>query len=189
MEEKVFSLCNRKRGYNMKHCMHCGAALPKKISGAHIECPSCNETIFRNPIPVVVALVPIAGPAGQPELLVVKRAIPPQIGKYALPGGFLDYGKDWRQHLADEVLDECNLALDPTLFRNVAVEGNDEGTRLLVFALYEEVLSPAVLDDFVPNPEVSAIGTVSDSGEQLAFPLHTIMATLYFNGAFDGDAA
>ena len=163
----------------MKHCTQCGALLGQIPARGHFDCQTCGGTIFRNPAPVVVALIPVDTGNGNTGLLVVRRSIPPKVGELALPGGFLDHGKDWRQHLADEVLQETGIVVDPELFEIQGVENNDEGTRLLIFAQYGQTIERSALENFVENDEVSELDVIEGVTE-LAFPLHTIMAALFF---------
>jgi len=68
------------------YCSYCGARFPEPLVYPR-TCPACEIEIWANPIPVSVVLVPVVD-GDRSGLLVVRRAIPPQVGKLALVGGF-----------------------------------------------------------------------------------------------------
>jgi 8-oxo-dGTP diphosphatase len=67
-------------------------------------CPACDYIYFTDPKVGVGVLV-----IHQGRILLVKRGMMPEKGKWSIPAGFLDYGED-PQHTAErEVLEETNL--------------------------------------------------------------------------------
>lgn len=48
------------------------------------------------------------------KLLLVKRIMAPEIGKWSIPAGYLDYGEDPRKTAVREVLEETNLTVEIT---------------------------------------------------------------------------
>ena len=72
------------------HCSYCGEAFP------HLpwprECPACGARSYLNPLPVVVAIVPVGN-----GLVAVRRNIEPQKGTLTLPGGYLDLKETWQE--------------------------------------------------------------------------------------------
>lgn len=149
---------------------------------------------YENPIPVAVALVPAertlvfgSGPAALPlrcfELLLVRRAIEPQIGKAALPGGYLDKMESVEAAAARELSEEAGLSLSPASARLASSSATPQN-RLLAFAEFpplSEAEASALLARFVPNGEVSEIlvgglararSAASEGPADWAFPLH-----------------
>ncbi len=151
------------------HCAWCGeryadgSAWPRR-------CGRCGNTAYRNPLPVAVALVPVAG-----GLLVVRRGIAPQIGGLALPGGFIEVGEEWRAAVARELHEETGVGVDPGAVRFFEALSSDGG-HLLIFGLCPPL---AALPPFAPNEEVRELAVLAGAAE-LAFPLHTEAARRYF---------
>jgi len=68
------------------------------------------------------------------ELLLVRRAVAPEIGRWSVPGGFLDAGEDPRAAAARETLEEANLVVD--VGDLVDVYANPSAGDATVFLLY-----------------------------------------------------
>lgn len=153
------------------HCSYCGAPFAPNQPYPR-ACTRCGNLTFRNPIPVVVALVPI-----EDGLLTVRRAIPPHIGKLALPGGFVDFLERWEDAAAREVREETGLILPPQDFSLLKVITAPDGTLLLFCRAAPQPLG--ALPPFIPNPEVSE-RVILRAAQPLAFPLHTQLAQDYF---------
>ena len=79
----------------------------------------CGFIHFEDPKVAVVAFI-----EKDDRVLLVKRAVNPERGKWALPAGFVDYGESPEAALIREVKEETNL--DVTVTRLVSVQGNQE---------------------------------------------------------------
>jgi ADP-ribose pyrophosphatase YjhB (NUDIX family) len=151
------------------HCSYCGARFPEGAAWPR-TCPVCGNRSYINPLPVAVALLPVAG-----GLLAVRRAIAPQLGALALPGGFIDVGEGWREAVARELREETGVSVDPdavTFFESLSSAGG----HLLIFGLCPPLDTVPTL---APNDEVSEL-VVLPGPSELAFPLHTQAAATYF---------
>jgi ADP-ribose pyrophosphatase YjhB (NUDIX family) len=145
-------------------------------------CASCGTTIWANPVPVCVVLVPVIDGA-RTGLLVVRRSIEPRIGKLALVGGFLEEHETWQDGGAREVREETGVAveaasLEPLWFTSTSPRPN----RVLLFSIAAPVHAHA-LAPFTPNKEVSERGLVFGPGgldDVFAFPLHAEAARRFF---------
>ncbi len=137
---------------------------------------------WANPIPVSVVLVPVISNA-QTGLLVVRRAIPPQIGKLALVGGFLEEHERWQEGGAREVREETGAIIDPTTIEPMWFTSTEpRPNRVLLFGL-AATIEAAALPPFVANAEVSERGIIfgPDGLEDIfAFPLHARAARRFF---------
>jgi ADP-ribose pyrophosphatase YjhB (NUDIX family) len=153
------------------HCSFCGTPFPVDLAWPR-HCSYCNNISYVNPLPVVVVLVPV-----DDGLLVVRRNIPPQLGKLALPGGFIDLGETWQEAGAREVYEEARLEIDPTSMREFLVRSTPEGL-LLVFGLAAP-MQGRNLPPFVANSEASE-RLVAYEPLELAFPLHYEAMRAYF---------
>jgi 8-oxo-dGTP pyrophosphatase MutT (NUDIX family) len=145
------------------HCGFCGTRFPPGLDWPR-TCPACGRTSYRNPLPVAVAVVPVAGEG----LLVVRRAIPPE--GLALPGGFVEVGESWQDAAARELAEETGVRADPARIRELRVLSAPDGT-LLVFGAVPEVGRDA-LAAFAPSPEVSGLDVLGAPSDDVVFPLH-----------------
>ena len=71
---------------------------------ARRACPVCNFVHFTDPKVGVGAMV-----LDDHKILLVKRSMRPNRGKWSLPAGYLDYGEDPKVAAEREVLEETNL--------------------------------------------------------------------------------
>ncbi len=163
------------------HCSYCGHALSNTASYPR-TCDRCGAQTWANPIPVGVALVPVAH-AGRTGLLVVRRAIEPKLGMIALVGGFLEEHESWQVGSAREVREETGVTIDPARLEPFwFVSTEPRPNRVLLFSVADAVASES-FPPFEPSPETSARGLVfgPEGLEQLfAFPLHAQAARRYF---------
>lgn len=147
------------------HCTFCGTKFVEQTSWPRF-CVSCERISYRNPIPVVVAMVPIV----EGGWLIEQRAIEPQKGKWALPGGYVNHGESWQQAISRELEEEVGLATDPSDFRLEEIVNATNG-NMLIFCSHDPV--PAKDVKFSPNEEVSAIAFADDA--ELCFSAHSEM--------------
>lgn len=105
-----------------RHCPRCGAALEPLDAGARIECERCGLRHYASSKPTASGLVVRDG-----RLLLARRAIDPDRGKWDLPGGFLEEGEDPREALRRELEEETGLEVEPVAFFDVVVDRYGEG--------------------------------------------------------------
>lgn len=155
-------------------CHFCGTSLG---DGPYPRtCAGCGAQIWANPIPVAVALVPVAG-----GLLTIRRAIPPGVGKLALPGGFVEEHETWQEGCAREVREETGVviepgSIEPFWYTSTAPKPN----RVLLFAISAP---PVEIPRFTSDAETSERGIIRGPDgldEVFAFPLHAEAARRYF---------
>lgn len=162
-------------------CSFCGAPFAPPLAYPR-RCSACGVTIWANPIPVSVALVPVRD-GGRTGLLVVRRAIQPRQGLLAIVGGFLEEHETWQQGAAREVREETGVSIDPAGLRPFWYTSTEpRPNRVLLFSVGTEIRVEA-LGAFTPSPETSERGLVygPEGLEQIfAFPLHTEAARRFF---------
>ncbi|MFJ3883383.1 NUDIX domain-containing protein [Streptomyces sp. NPDC090077] len=160
------------------HCSTCGA--PFDTDGWPRRCPACGGVTYRNPLPVAVALLPVEDAAGT-GLVVITRTIEPALGGIALPGGFMDFGEDWRTAVVRELREETGIEA-PASDVALADVLSSPGGHLLVFGL----LPPRPASSLPPSAATDETTGwhLLRSPQPLAFPLHTQAATSWFAGHY-----
>lgn len=97
---------------DMNFCPDCGGPLLRHIVGTeprnHWFCQRCQTPHHEYPRVVVTAFVSCGD-----RLLWVQRAQPPQRGKWAIPGGFLEEGETLAEGAARELHEEAGILLPP----------------------------------------------------------------------------
>ena len=116
-----------------RFCSHCGTRLrERRVEGKlRPACPACGRVVYPDPKVAVATVVTRAD-----HLLLVQRRHAPGVGRWVLPGGFLDAGEDPPDVARREVQEETGLVISVgtllDVVRNPAAEG---GASLLI--LYE----------------------------------------------------
>lgn len=129
-----------------------------------LACTRCSYVYWNNPQPVVTVLV--LSEDGK-ELLLIKRSIPPRIGFYALPGGYMDTLEGAFEATIRETKEETGYDIEIVGFHWTApVPGKNE---FLVFFLGKVVGGAA--KESVETSEVKFF-PLDALPENIAFPLH-----------------
>ena len=161
-------------------CQSCGGLVATGPDG-HKRCGQCGLDIFENPIPVVVALVPVRD-QDRIGLLVLRRGIEPGRGKLALPGGFLEM-EAWQSGLSRELEEETRLVLGPDVWSPFGFASSEpRPNRLLAFATCPAIPA-ADIPAFTPSDETEALGLVFNPDQLdalIAFPLHHAQIRAWF---------
>lgn len=115
---------------HMNYCPQCGQPLTDafRFGRERRICPACGYIHFRDPKVAAVVFIVEDG-----RVLMVRRSVDPQMGKWALPAGYIDYGEDPRDAAVREVREETGLEVRIT--RLIDVLGPDmagEGSATIV---------------------------------------------------------
>ena len=88
-------------------CPYCSGPLSKKdVEGRRRHfCSRCNQPIYENPVPATCLVVMDK----DRQILLVKRNVDPQKGKWCLPGGFLELDESPEQGALRELNEETGL--------------------------------------------------------------------------------
>ncbi|MFB7468660.1 NUDIX domain-containing protein [Streptomyces sp. NPDC056224] len=160
------------------HCSTCGTRYA--TTGWPRTCEACGATAYRNPLPVAVALLPVEDDQGT-GLVVITRSIPPALGGVALPGGFIDFGEDWRDAVVRELREETGIQA-PASEVTLADALSSPAGHLLLFGLLP--LRPAATLPASAATDETTGWHILRSPAELAFPLHTQAAAAWFAGRY-----
>jgi ADP-ribose pyrophosphatase YjhB (NUDIX family) len=113
------------------YCPRCGAPLAEGVFFGRPRrfCRYCGFIHFRDPKVAVAALV-----SDGRRVLLVRRAVPPRSGHWALPAGYMDGDELPEEALAREVKEETGLRIEVGDFQTVtplAGWGEQRGLLLL----------------------------------------------------------
>jgi ADP-ribose pyrophosphatase YjhB (NUDIX family) len=162
-------------------CNFCGVKYDEPLKYPR-QCKSCNTPVWANPIPVAVVLVQIVDGA-RTGILVVRRAIQPQLGKLGIVGGFVEEHESWQEGGARECREETGLVIDPTKLEPLYyASSSPKPNRILMFSVAPPV-DIAALPPFASSTETSERGVVfgpDGLDEVFAFSLHVDAARRYF---------
>ncbi|QPM90011.1 NUDIX hydrolase [Pseudooceanicola algae] len=89
------------------------------------------------PVPAVLAVVPRLGPDDLPEILLVRRANPPDAGLWGFPGGHLDPGEPLATAALRELCEETGVSASagPVLDALDALDRDEAGALRCHFVL------------------------------------------------------
>ncbi|MFI9588239.1 NUDIX domain-containing protein [Streptomyces sp. NPDC052236] len=136
--------------------------------------------MYRNPLPVAVALLPARDAYGT-GLVVITRTIEPQRGGVALPGGYIDHTEEWQHAVVRELAEETGIEAAREDVRLADALSSPDGYLLLFGLLPERAVSQ--LPASAPTDETVGWHLLR-APEELAFPLHTIAVRNWFAGHY-----
>ncbi len=123
-----------------QYCPHCATPLTVReiYRQQRTVCPKCGFVHFSDPKVAVIGLVTEGD-----RVLLVQRAINPEKGKWALPGGYMDAGEMPEEALKRELLEEVHLAIRVTkLLTILPMITNRAHSQGIVLAYEAEVADP-----------------------------------------------
>ncbi len=103
------------------------------IDGGHHRCVECGRVIYSDPKVAVAAIIPMDG-----GIVLLRRAIEPQIGQWSFPSGYVDRGEKLERALEREVLEECGLVVKVEWLVGVYSE---EGQAVVLVVYHADVIS------------------------------------------------
>jgi ADP-ribose pyrophosphatase YjhB (NUDIX family) len=160
------------------HCSYCGAYFLEQENFPR-TCVICKNITYSNPSPVSVTMIRVLKREYDYGLglLIVQRAKAPQIGEWALPGGYLVTGESWQEGSVREIKEEVGISLDPEGIKCYDVVNSSTTNNLLIFSTYNKIVLFEEID-FKINDEVSDID-ICFLPSELAFPTHTEYLSKY----------
>ena len=110
-------------------CPRCGAALTRaeRFGQLRPTCPACGYVHFFDSKVAAAVFVEDGG-----RILLVKRGVDPEQGKWALPAGFIDAGEDPRHAAVREVAEETGLEVRVTRLVDVFHSTRRPGASIII---------------------------------------------------------
>ena len=94
-----------------RFCPQCGGKLELKLIKAgepqRLVCSQCHYVFYLDPKIAACTITEISG-----RIVMLKRAIPPGVGLWVIPGGFVDVGETVPDAARRETLEEVGLNVD-----------------------------------------------------------------------------
>jgi len=114
-------------------CPRCATGMETRQVGDKPRrvCPSCGHIHFTDPKVGVGVLVIRDG-----KILLVRRTMKPEIGKWSIPAGYVDHGEDPRETAVRETFEETHLRVDITDLVDVYHNPPEQGGAS-IFILYQ----------------------------------------------------
>jgi hypothetical protein len=178
MKNKPFSFCH-----------FCGSSYVSRSWPR--TCLECGQQVWKNPLPVAVALTPVIDKDGVHHgLLGVMRSISPH--GPALAGGYIDaqerpeeapgdwHSETWQEAISREVYEETlflNLGHDETELFDV--QSAPDGT-VLIFGITQSVTPEQVECCKKTNETDGAFIITPDNADDIVFDLHREAVEAYF---------
>lgn len=153
-----------------KYCPKCGGGLKERANSEgneHPTCADCGFIFYQNSKPCAGIVIT----NDKNEVLLVKRAIEPYLGKWDIPGGFLENGEELMDGAKREAKEELGIDIKPTEILTIFVDkyGYEEGDlhTFNVFIKAEVAGGEITLDD--ENSDYGWFSADNIPWEELAF--------------------
>jgi len=112
-------------------CPSCGHAV--RVTGPSIgRCSGCAREVYANSRPTAGVLL-VRGD----RVLLIRRGAEPEVGKWDIPGGFLEEGEIPEDGACREIREELGLDLEPSALRLTGVSINRRRDFAVLDVLYE----------------------------------------------------
>ena len=152
----------------MKFCSECGSKVSlQTVAGdtrQRFVCDGCAKTHYQNPNVLVAAYVCVGD-----KVLWIRRGTPPAVGKWAMPGGFMERGETPEAAAARELEEETGITVsaDQMVLTSVSSILNMAQTHLVFRCHLDDK------PDFCETDEATECGWVDEDSlpwDELAFP-------------------
>ena len=162
------------RLFEWNYCGICGKRLEYAHDGER-ECPycsDCNRHYYRNPVPACCVFVC----DDEDRLLFAKRAVEPCIGRWALPGGFMELNETGEQCALRELAEETGLVGESAYLLGVSVSQSADTGSVLVIGYCIKNWTGTLC----PDSDASDLRFISrDERPEVPFQAHRELLALY----------
>lgn len=130
------------------YCSTCGTKLilKEESESRSSYCPACEKPIYKDPKVATCTLVTNADNA----ILLAKRALEPGLGKWALPGGYVNLGEVVETAARREILEETGILCEITKLLGVFSAENTSP----ILIVYRAHTTGGTLTPSAETPEV-----------------------------------
>jgi 8-oxo-dGTP pyrophosphatase MutT (NUDIX family) len=87
-------------------CPHCALEVERPLL-----CERCGWRWYANPLPAAAVLLERPGPAGDPRVLLLRRAVDPGRGGWDFPAGYLEPGESFETGARREAAEEAGMEI------------------------------------------------------------------------------
>lgn len=151
--------------HHYQFCPVCGEKLRvlklKNNDPPRLVCSACSYVFYLDPKLAVLSIVEMDG-----KIVLLRRGIQPQKGKWVMPGGYVDRGESVEEAALRETEEECGIK---TRIKGLLGVYSYTGRPVVVVAYVAEVLS----GELAPGDEALEVGLFGQEEipwEELAFP-------------------
>lgn len=158
-------------------CVQCGASMEDRFAYGKIRrvCCTCGHVHFQDPKVAAVAFI-----RDNDRILLVKRAVEPERGKWALPGGYVDAGEAPNAAAVREALEETGLEIEIVRLLDVYFTPSDYRVSPIII-IYEGRMIGGNLQ---ANDDVEAVAWyTADSLPSIAFASTQMVIERWLNNA------
>jgi 8-oxo-dGTP diphosphatase len=112
-----------------RYCPMCGTALEEIQRTGELRpvCPNCDYTVYYDPKVAVVMFVKHGD-----RVLLIRRGVDPQKGKWALPAGFVNAGEAPDAAALREIEEETGITLDRIHLLDVIANPGDGNADIVI---------------------------------------------------------
>jgi ADP-ribose pyrophosphatase YjhB (NUDIX family) len=158
------------------NCVFCGGILGTKFVEGRLRkfCNACKEVLYENPVPAACTIVI----DDEDRVLLVKRSVEPGIGKWCLPGGFIELDEAPPAAALRELREETGLDGKIELLLGVTSNPNPFYGAVIIICYLVKNFSgiPSAGDDAV---DVAFFD--SDNLPEIAFRAHQIFIRNFYS--------
>lgn len=159
----------------MNYCSNCGSdklenKIPENDHRHRLVCKECNYIFYDNP-QIVVGSIPVFNN----KILLAKRGIEPQKGKWNIPAGFLEKGESLEYGAKRETIEEtsCEIA-------NISTQSIYYSKSHHLYIFYISELKSDKFETNFESPEINFFSFDEIPWDELAFDSNLYALKSYF---------
>lgn len=143
--------------YKYRFCPVCGGHLEdkniKEQEPSRLVCEDCEFVFYLDPKLVVCSIVEV-----DEKVILLKRAIDPQKGKWVMPGGFVDRGEEIRKAALREAEEECGVKIKLKDLLGIYSYGGK--TEVVVVYIAEHISGDLIVGDETDDAKLYSLDEI-----------------------------